>query len=110
MNLSFIFGRQIFGGTVITWTRAGCGVLSTKETVFDSKGKELQLQVKIVLEVIVLSVIVSLIILRCDTVYVVSSFAVTICGTGRALIILELKLELQIILQKLLLLKLVTLL
>ena len=48
MNLSFIFGRQIFGGTVITWTRAGCGVLSTKETVFDSK--ELQLQVKIVLQ------------------------------------------------------------
>ena len=109
MNLSFIFGRQIFGGTVITWTRAvWCGLLSTKETFFDSK--ELQLQVKIVLEVIVLSVIVSLIILRCDTVYVVSSFAVTICGTGRALIILELKLELQLILQKLLLLKLVTLL
>ena len=72
MNLYFIFGRQIFGDTVIIWTRAvGCDLLSTKDTFFDSK--ELQLQVRIVLAVIVLSVILSLIILRCDTLYFVSS-------------------------------------
>ena len=77
----------------------GCVLMSTKDTLFESK--ELQLQVRIVLAVIVLSIILSLIILRCDTLYVVSSFVVTISGTGRALIILELELKLQLILQTL---------
>ena len=68
MNLSGAFGLQFLGSTVTTFMFICSGnMLFEKETLFSNRS--LQLQVKIVVVSIVLTIVLSFIMLQCDNLY-----------------------------------------